>query len=632
MIDLILLALLLVAVAACGLAVLRAFDALPADPGGDSLVAGLSVGLGVAGMVGLGLAAAGDLRVGPLAIVGAFALLAGGRELVRVVRAVDASALRKAWPALVVCAVVLVAEVAAMLAPPVGGDQVKYHLVYPRLYAEHGGLVDTPWSFWGHMQFLQNFLFAVGFVLHGDVLARLLNGTIGVLAALALASLVGRHLMRRGAAIAGSLFFTLPITWSLMTRAGADLAVVLYAALAVGALLDWGKLARPADLRRAGIAAGMAAGSKVMGMLVPALVGVGVLAVLGRRTRSLGHGARATLTFGVLVLVFASPCYIRNTVETGNPIYPFGYGVFGGRNWSAEAGQYLGEYYLQYQTVHAARRDGAPYAGLAVARFPWDLTMHPDSFENAARQSLDIGPFALAFAPALLLMRKRRGAALGTAEIGIAYAGIIAALAWAHPRYVVPGVALLMVASIPAARRLLGRRLFLAVMVITIAGNLVLTSRLLRPLWTDQVRVAIGRLEPAEFLRRHSARFAFWERANAAVEPSGLVLVLEKVPQPYYIERPFVLASYLEQGMLDYRVVQSPEALAAVARSEGVTHVAVDMQGLDAAGDPFEASVARLWRGFIMGSCEPILRQDGYALYSLRPVTAIAAGRTGDDA
>jgi len=481
------------------------------------------------------------------------------------------------------------------------------------------------------MQFLQNFLFAIGFALHGDVLARLLNGTIGVLAALALANLVGRHLMRRGAAIAGALFFTLPITWSLMTRAGADLAVVLYAALAVSALLDWGR-ARPADLRRAGITAGLAAGSKVMGMLVPALVGIGVLALLLRRSRALGYGARAASTFGLLVILFASPCYVRNAIETGNPIYPFGYGIFGGRHWSAAASEYLDEYYLQYQTMHAARRDGASYAGLAVARFPWDLTMHPDSFENAARQGLDIGPFALAFAPALLLMRRRRGAALGTAEIGIAYAGIIAVLAWAHPRYVVPGIALLLVASIPAARRLLGRRLFLAVMLVTIAGNLALTSRLLKPIWIDQVRVAFGRLEPAEFLRRHSARFAFWERANKFVEPAGLVLVLEKIPQPYYIARPFVLASYLEQGLLDYRLVPSPEALAAIARSEGVTPVAVDMQGLDAAGDPFEASVARLWRGFIAGACAPILRQDGYALYSLRPATAIAAGETGDDA
>jgi hypothetical protein len=338
------------------------------------------------------------------------------------------------------------------------------------------------------------------------------------------------------------------------------------------------------------------------------------------------------VTFGVFVMLFASPCYLRNAVDTGNPIYPFGYGIFGGRHWSAAASEYLDEYYLQYQTVHAARRDGAPYAGLAVARFPWDLTMHPDSFENAARQGLDIGPFALAFAPALLLMRRRRGAALGTAEIGIAYAGIIAALAWAHPRYVVPGVALLLVASIPAARRLLGRRIFLAVMVLTIGGNLVLTSRLLRPIWIDQVRVAVGRLEPAEFLRRHSARFSFWERANAVVEPAGLVMVLEKIPQPYYIDRPFVLASYLEQGLIDYRMVHSPDALAAVARSEGVTHIAIDMQALDAAGDPFEATVARLWRSFIAGSCDPILRQDGYALYTLRPATAIAAGHTDGDA
>jgi hypothetical protein len=369
-----------------------------------------------------------------------------------------------------------------------------------------------------------------------------------------------------------------------------------------------------------------------MALLVPMLVGIGVLALLVRRTRSFGYGVRTALAFGVLAIVFASPCYVRNAADTGNPIFPFGYGVFGGRDWSAEASEYLNEYYLQYQTVHAARRDGAPYAGLAVARFPWDLTMHPNSFENAARQTLDIGPFALAFAPALLLMRKRRGAALGTAEIGIAYAGIIAALAWAHPRYVVPGVALLLVASIPAARRLLGRRLFLAVVTVTIVGNLALTSRLLRPLWPDQVRVAVGRLEPAEFLRRHSARFAFWERANAAVEPSGLVLVLEKIPQPYYIERPYVLASYLEQVAFDYRLAPSPDALAAHARSAGVTHVAIDMHDLDAAGDPFEASVARLWRAFIASSCDPVLRQDGYALYSLRPETAIARGKAGGDA
>jgi hypothetical protein len=50
-----------------------------------------------------------------------------------------------------------------------------------------------------------------------------------------------------------------------------------------------------------------------------------------------------------------------------------------------------------------------------------------------------------------------------------------------------------------------------------------------------------------------------------------------------------------------------------------VTHVAIDLVGLDAGGDPFEATVTRLWRGFVAAECEaPVLREGGYALYALR--------------
>src|SRR5947209_4784403 len=163
----------------------------------------------------------------------------GRRDLARAIRAVDRTRVRAAWPYLVVCGALLLAESLAMVAPPVGGDQTKYQLVYPRLYAAAGGLVPTPWSFWGQMQFLPNFVFALGFAASGGALARLLNGAMGVAAALALATLVGRHLAPREGAIAGALFFTLPITWSLMTHAGVDLAVVLYAALATAAFLAW---------------------------------------------------------------------------------------------------------------------------------------------------------------------------------------------------------------------------------------------------------------------------------------------------------------------------------------------------------------------------------------------------------
>src|SRR5437773_9647280 len=505
------------------------------------------------------------------------------RLLLGALRALDGRQLRAAWPLLLVCAAVLVAETLAMVAPPVGGDQTKYQLAYPRLYAAAGGLVATPWSFWGHMQFLQNFLFAIGFALSDGALARYLNGAFGVLTALALGALTRRHLGEQSGPAAAALFFTLPITWSMMTHAGSDMPVVLYGCLALGALLDWTETGRPADVRRAGLAAGLAGASKVMGLLVPALMGGALVFLLLRRALPLRRAATLVAGFAIVALLATTPCYVRNAVDTGNPIYPFGFQVFGGRHWSAAASEYLADYYRQYQSTYATRRDGEPYAGLAVARFPWDLTMHPESFENAARATLDVSPFMLAFAPALVLVRRRRARVLAVAGLGFAYAAIISTGAWAHPRYVLPGVALLLAATVPAASTLLGRRLAAAVVALTIAGNLTLIGRYLGTLWPDQLRVAVGRLAPEEFLRRYSPRYAFWERANVAVPPAGRVLVLEKIPHPYYIERPFVLASYLEQGLIDYRTIDSAAALAETAPRPGVSHVAVDLSAFAAA-------------------------------------------------
>src|SRR5439155_71262 len=87
------------------------------------------------------------------------------------------------------------------------------------------------------------------------------------LSAPALATLVRRHLDRRLGVMAGALFFTMPMCWSQLTRAGADMSVVLYGALAVAAWLDWAAGLRGSDLRRAAILAGLAGGSKIMGLL-----------------------------------------------------------------------------------------------------------------------------------------------------------------------------------------------------------------------------------------------------------------------------------------------------------------------------------------------------------------------------
>ena len=443
----------------------------------------------------------------------------------------------------------------------------------------------------------------------------------GVLAALALATLARRHLDRRLGVVVGALFFTMPMTWSQMTRSGADMSVVVYAALATSAMLDWAAGDRPDDLRRAALFAGFAGGSKVMGLLVPALVGIGVLVVLFRRRPPLPRAVGSALAYGLIALAVLSPWYVRNAVEARDPLQPFGYAVFHGRNWSAEAADYLNVYYDEYRTREAGDRGGKPYRGLEVLRFPWDLTIHPESFENGKRQGEDVSAFALAFAPALLLVPRPRAAAFAIAAIGVAYAGIIAVGAWAHPRYVLPGTALVLAAAAAGAQALVGRRLLPWIVGVTVASNLALTSRMLLPMWPDQARVALHRLSPQAFLEKWSERssdhWTFWHEANRVVPASGRVVVLEKIPHPYYIDRPFVLLSYLEQGLVDFRTTNTPDAVLAAMARLGATHVAVDVKGLDADADPFERQVTVLWRGVTDRLGAPVLSAGGYALYAM---------------
>jgi hypothetical protein len=615
-IDAVLLVVVLAASGAIGLVALRAARALPRRRE-ERLLAGMATGLGIASMLALGLAVAQALRPLPFAIAGGVALILGGRALVTALRAVRPPRGLLARALVLVCVALLLAQAPTWFAPPVGGDQTKYHLAYPRLWANAGGLVPTPWCFWGNQQCLQNFLFVLAYAVRGENLARCLNAVSGVMAALAVATLARRHLDRRLGVVVGVLVFTMPMTWSQMTRSGADMSVIVYAGLAVSAFLDWAYGARAGDLRRAAIFAGLGGGSKVMGLLVPALVGIGVLAVLARRRPALGDALRAAVAYGAIALAVLSPWYVRNAVEVGDPMHPFGHAAFHGRYWSAEAAAYLDTYYDQYRTREAGSRGGKPYVGVDVAWFPWDLTMHPESFEKGKRQGQDVSPIALAFLPAILLLRRRRRAACAIAAIGVAYAAIIAVGAWAHPRYVLPGVALAMTAAAAGAQALAGRRWLPVVLVLTVAGNVALTSRLLTPMWPDQVRVAFGRLAPDTFLARYSERWVFWHRANEAIPPDGRVALFEKITHPYYIDRPFVMLSYLEQGQVDYRTTSTPDAVLAAMARLGATHVAVDVNGLDAAADPFERTATTLWRDVVGRLGEPVLSAGGYALYVL---------------
>ncbi len=604
----------------------------------------VALGLGVLAYVTLALGELGWLsRSSLLGVLGLGAMwsrreiAAGVAILARgIKRWRDSQAAPAERVAVAVGGALLLAELAIVLAPAVGGDQTKYHLVYPKLFASAHRLVETPWSFWGYVQYLPNMLFTAAFVLRGDVLARLLSATFGVLCTLAVFALGRRLFGRRVALWAAILFATMPLSVTLMIRAWVEPALTTYVLLGVLAAAAWQASGNRSWLALAAVMGGFATGSKIMGVLAPVALAVFVLGwtVWKGGRRAVGGALATAVAFGLVAGVVASPCYLRNAASTGNPIYPFGYGVFGGRDWSSEAARGLEAYYAAYRRTVAHKRVSGPYGSwLETLRFPWDLTMAPHSFEEAGRSAYDIGPFILAFAPGIVLLR-RDAAAWALATLAITYGAAVVFGMWPHPRYVHPAVPLLLLVAVRVVDRLRrfgawGSHAVTGLLAATVLGQVTLSTRVLAPLFPDSLQVALGRISKDEFLARHERRYPLWRLVNAEVPPEGNVLILGMIPHPYHVERRFTLASPLEQGAIDYRRIANVNEFLAALDRFGVTHVVREQEAPKEGANPVGPHVETLWEG-LLARCEQVGSADtGEVLYQLPAAAMRAPGKGG---
>jgi len=619
----------------------RLLKAVPFEGGLEEGLFATALGLGLLAYVTLALGLAGLLGRPALVALLAIAAAVARREIVAAVASAmngirrwrDIPPSRSETLGLALAAALVAAEVVMVFAPPVGGDQTKYQLVYPRLWAGAHRLVATPWSFWGYLQYLMNMLFTAAFVLLGDVLARLLNDAFGVLLALAVFVLGRRTFSRQTGVWAALLFVTMPLTATLMIRAWVEFALTAYALLAVIALLAWRRSGARPWLALAAVMAGFAAGTKLIGLLIPALLGLAVFEHVLRRggRAALRAGLTAFVGFGIVAAVVASPCYLRNAIDTHNPVFPFGYGVFGGRNWSADSARGLDAYYDAYRETQAARRGGHAYrSAWQTLRFPWDATMAPQSFEEVGRSAYDLGPFLLAFAPGLLLLRRSPQAWL-LAGLAVAYAAPVAFLMWAHPRYVHPAVPLLLVVGVEAVRRIglwgpAAARAVTALLALNVLTQAGLAVRVMRPLWPDSARVAAGRMTRDEFLRRNEKCYALAALVDAEVPRDGNVLVLGMIPHPYYyLDRRVTLASPLEQDAIDYRKITTVDEFVSALKGFGVTHVVREAEVEKLAANPVGERVVRLWDELLAGAEKIGDTADG-ALFRLTPAVARTDG------
>ena len=254
-----------------------------------------------------------------------------------------------------VCLLVMVPFVLAMalgaMLPPVDFDVKAYHLVGPKEWFQAGQITFLPHNVYTSFPFLSEMLVLVGMVLRDEWFRGALAGqavlaAFGPLTALAVYAAGSRWFGSTAGLLAATVHLTVPWTYRISVIAYVEgaLTFFLFAAL-LATMFAVGRLA--AGDRRvgrlvllAGLLAGSAMAAKYPGLLQVVLpLGVALVAA-GLIHSPAEDRCRIALVvaciFGLGTALTIGPWLLKNFVETGNPVYPLAYGIFGGRDLDPE--------------------------------------------------------------------------------------------------------------------------------------------------------------------------------------------------------------------------------------------------------------------------------------------------------
>ncbi|MCC6729683.1 MAG: hypothetical protein IT208_10135 [Chthonomonadales bacterium] len=595
-----LIGLLVLLMLACGAGrvVIDALGAAPARPG-RRLVVSAALGLGMLSYLVLAIGLLGMLRpapvlvaLGALAVASASGFGASWRDLRAAFRREDAPAADRRERALRMAAITALAglSAAALIAcwlPPGAHewDSLSYHLAAPKLYIAAGRIHFLPTMHQSNFPFATQMLYTLALLLDGTMLANLLHFAFYGLCVLGLA-LPGLSVLgpRRGL-VAALVFASAPIVLWESGIAYIDVAEAAFVLLAALSALEAAgeRVVRQAAL--AGILMGFALAVKTLALVPAALL---ALVLAGRRVR-----ASAVAAYLLCAAVVGSPFYLKTLAYTGNPVYPFYYGLFGGRNWNAELAEaYEGE----HRAFGLDARLAVPGDDLGAVKKPYERPSATDRLRN-----LLLAPFALVSVPRLF---HNYNDASPLTHLGFLFVALppllplfgraspaarwlaLVALLWLtfwsltmqYTRYLIPWLPLVaIVAAEGLARAAAARRWLLGAAAAAAALQVGIAAIVIVPRSAEALTVALSPPARTAYLTRQVNVYEAEEWIDAHA-PEGAGVVLYEETRGFFLDRPYLWGNSLHSLYIPYGRFASGADMAAWFLARGYHYALVNLQ------------------------------------------------------
>ena len=252
------------------------------------------------------------------------------------------------WIAVAIVVPFVSAQLLGAMSPQTDFDVVEYHLGGPKEWFQQGQITRLPHNVYTNFPFLTEMLILAGMILYGDWQWGALAGQAAIAGFAPLTAVglyaAGRKWFSAGVgSMATLVYLTSPWTYriSIIAYAEGGLACYLFASLFAILLFRESFVSGGIPLQKnciklalvTGILAGSAMACKYTG-LISVIVPIGCLLIWTTVRHAHRDHLRWTLivsmAFSIGVLASVGPWLLKNTISTGNPVYPLAYRIFGG--------------------------------------------------------------------------------------------------------------------------------------------------------------------------------------------------------------------------------------------------------------------------------------------------------------
>jgi hypothetical protein len=528
------------------------------------------------------------------------------------------------------------------LTPPISRDAIIHHLAIPKLWLKHGGFYEIPWKEYSYYPMFINLFYLVCLYFKNDIAPKFIHLGFGLATGWLIYLYLKQKFGRNWGLLGMLIFITTPIVVWLSTSAYIDLGMTFFTTSSVLAFIKWRDLEfkQIKWLLISSICMGLAIASKYNALIALLILNLMMTFSYAHDTKKQIAAVKYGLIFFAVTVLIASPWYLKNFLQTGNPFYPLFNSLFHSINHTPAQEILHNEAIQKIGSLGFFRMREVMYGESFWETLLIPLRMFFQGEDNSYRYFQGVlNPILIVFSPFVLFNRRYCKDKLFFVFFSVIFIIMAYFLTAKQVRYILPVLPFLAIVAVMGIKdfmdklgeetflsslqfgenaKLISRILLFASVAILLIPNLVyLKSRIndIKPF-----PYIMGKESREAFLRRHLLHYDAVRYINNNLPVDARIFTMFLGRRGYYLDRAYKNESSFGLSTIKQMVNSSTDEdkFMEYIKSIGATHILIRTDLADKyLKDNFSIQEIKRFMNIVKKYWKLIYESNGYSIWNI---------------